>query len=142
MTDGHAVLRMQRPDMLSMVDLLANFARSGASLALLGSFEDTALGPAAELDMTNGSNDTSMTNGARDGSDAFFLSLRDAPFELNEPLQVFPMPKGFSGKPADESKDAESGAPAKQMLLFSGDYLRGQDYDNMRERAKQWLSQN
>ncbi|BDA45332.1 hypothetical protein COCOBI_07-1190 [Coccomyxa sp. Obi] len=184
-----------RPDMLTLVDMLENFALSGAKYLLLGSFE--------KLTFTVPSISTESDNSKESDQDevesvviTYSVSLQQEPFSLDSPLQVFSEPEGFgakfgtaaiSGKTAvggtaaktgesakadivDKSDgdakteknakggveakagdgvssekdaasldDAESGVANRQMLLYTGDYLRQQDFSDMRDRAELFL---
>ncbi len=174
--------------MLVLVDLLENFARSGAKYLLLGSFEELAV---ADPSISTGSgtskesdqDDSSKQDVVREGV-PYSVSLQQEPFGLEAPLQIFPEPEGFgagfddtsgntaaktgegakldvgnakSGTKAKSGIGAKSGErarPAKnaardedvkysavnrQMLLYSGDYLRRQDFFLMRGRVELFL---
>lgn len=153
------MLCLQRPQMMSLVDMLENFARSGATLALLGSFDSAPPTEMAHLptipdkqDMRNKEGyDSSMTKGkglVSDWGNHSFFNLRQAPFDLRDPLEVFPMPEGFGAKSGDDAKvsdrakSGEGEMPDQQLLLYSGEYLRRQDFAKMRKRVGQFLAQH
>jgi len=148
----------QRPNLPKLVAMLENFARSGADLLLLGSFQ------------AQDSNARSDLNEGSIGGVPFPVDLRREPFGLGEPLRSFAEPEGFSGegsassassarlgdggKPgktggrfpsagksaSDEGKTADGGGGERQLLLYSGEYLRAQDFLAMRARVAAFLS--
>ena len=90
-----------------VADALEAAARSGAELLLLGSH--------------------ARTQPAGSGEEAA-LNLQQAPLGLAEPLVVF-----------SENTAARAGSralPDKQLLLYSGDYLRGVDWGALRARVE------
>ncbi|CAL8471067.1 g10609 [Coccomyxa elongata] len=88
-----------RPDMVRLVDMLENFARSGAKYLLLGSFEElTFADPSISTGMESGSGKESDQEGVESEGVPYLVSLQQEPFGLDAPLQVFSEPEGFGAK--------------------------------------------
>lgn len=97
--------------MVRLVDMLENFARSGAKYLLLGSFEElTFVDPSISTGMESSSGKESEQEGADSEGVAYCVSLQQEPFGLDAPLQVFSEPEGFGAK---NDAAATSGSAAK-----------------------------